>query len=69
MNKVPNMISTKDLDYISDMINWNYTAAKKARHFANEVTDEEIKDMLERIYDMHSSNYKTLVDMLNEGGN
>lgn len=25
-NKVPNIITGKDLDYLSDMFNWNYDA-------------------------------------------
>lgn len=29
MEKIPNMISTKDLSYISDMFNWHLVAAKK----------------------------------------
>lgn len=27
-NVVPNIISGKDLDYLSDMFNWNYTGYK-----------------------------------------
>ena len=29
METVPNIISTKDLSYLSDMFNWNFTAFKQ----------------------------------------
>ena len=41
----PAMISTKDLDYLSDIYNWNFNASKVACHFKENVTDEEIKDL------------------------
>ncbi|MBO5182810.1 MAG: spore coat protein [Bacilli bacterium] len=68
MNNVPNIISTKDLSYISDMFEWNFTAAKKALHYSNEVTSEEIKNELENIYEMHKNISSNLLNLLNEGG-
>ena len=64
MNKAPIMISTKDLDYISDMINWNLNACKLARHFSNEVTDESIKSLLLQVSNMHSLHYEKLLNIL-----
>lgn len=55
MNNVPTMISTKDLSYISDMFNWNFTAAKKSLCFSKEVTDSEIKNELANIFEMHKN--------------
>ena len=46
---VPNIISGKDLDYLSDVYNWNFNACKLANNFANEVTDEEIKNLFEKV--------------------
>ena len=46
MQNVPNIISTKDLSYICDMFNWNFTTAKKALNYSNNVTDNEIKEEL-----------------------
>ena len=40
-NEVPNIISSKDLDYLSDMFNWNYGAYKSSLNASNEVTDQE----------------------------
>ena len=34
--EVPNIISGKDLDYLSDMFNWNYLAYKKMINFSND---------------------------------
>ena len=38
------MISTKDLAYLSDIFEWNFTAGKVANHYKEEVDNEEIKD-------------------------
>lgn len=67
MNTVPNMISTKDLSYISDMINWNITAGKSAHHFANECQLEDVKKMMEVVRDMHAKHLAMLIDILKEG--
>jgi hypothetical protein len=61
------MISTKDLDYLSDMMNWNFVLSKKVYHFANETSDKEIRTMLSRISNMHHDHYNMLLDLLNEG--
>lgn len=64
MNNVPTMVSTKDLSYICDMFNWNFTAAKKALKFSNEVTDPEIKSEFERVYEMHKEIAQDLLNIL-----
>ena len=67
MNTVPNMISTKDLSYISDMINWNMTAGKAAHHYSQECKLEDIQKMMEVVRDMHARHVETLVTILKEG--
>ena len=42
-NEVPTIITGKDLDYLSDMFNWNYSALKKMNVAVNQVKSEEIK--------------------------
>lgn len=64
MNNVPVIISTKDLSYICDMFNWNFTAAKKALKFSNEVTDPEIKSEFKKVYEMHKSIDESLLNIL-----
>ena len=46
MNEVPNIISTKDLSYIKDMMNWEFVLVKKANHYEDLVNDKEIKEKL-----------------------
>lgn len=64
MNEVPNMISTKDLSYITDMLNWNYLAVKEAYNNANKASDEEIRNLLLRVSDMHLDHYKRILNLL-----
>ena len=66
---VPNMISCKDLDYLSDMFNWNYGAYKSSSNAINSVSDSEIKDMLSRSSNVFQGNISKILNILNEGGN
>lgn len=68
MNKVPCMISTKDLSYLSDIFEWHFVASKKCMHYASETTDEEIKQTLEKIANMHANYCQKIVNLLNQGG-
>lgn len=67
MQEPPKMISTKDLSYIEDMFNWNFTACKKAHCYKEKVQDEEIKQFLENISSMHKTICQNLINIL--GGN
>lgn len=69
MQNVPNIISTKDLSYICDMFNWNFTAAKKALAYSNIVDDDEIKSELSNIFNMHKNISYELLNILNGGYN
>lgn len=64
MKQPPNVISSKDLKYIEDMLAWNLTAAKSAREFANMVNDQEIKTELNATYQMHKQHYDQLLSFL-----
>ena len=33
MKNVPNIISTKDLSYLEDMLNWNFILIKKINNY------------------------------------
>ena len=67
-NEVPNIMTGKDLDYLSDMFNWNYEALKKTNVAVNQVTDEEIKNVLEKGYNLFKNNLNKTLSILNEGG-
>ena len=64
MEQVPEIISTKDLSYLSDMFEWNFIAAKKALHYINQVQDEELKNELDKIYRMHEKHLKKILELL-----
>ncbi len=47
------MIATKDLAYLSDIFEWNFTTCKNACHFAKEVTNTEIKESFTQVSNIH----------------
>ena len=68
-NEVPNIITGKDLDYLSDMFNWNYEALKKTNVALTNVEDEEIISVLESSYDLFKNNLNVILSILQTGGN
>jgi len=64
MNKVPDIISTKDLSYISDAFEWNFTAAKKCIAYSNLVTDDKIAKALEKSYLLHKYTCEQLLKII-----
>ena len=67
-NEVPNIISGKDLDYLSDMFNWNYETLKKSKDFKDRASDSEIKEILKSGCELFNSNLKEILSVLSEGG-
>lgn len=67
LNKVPSIITGKDLDYLSDMFNWNYGAYKSAYNSLENINDEEIKNMIERVVTLFHTNMTNVLNIL--GGN
>ena len=67
-DKVPDIITGKDLDYLSDMYNWNYDALKKVNVGINNTEDEEIKKTLEEGYKLFKNNLNVILSILKEGG-
>lgn len=65
---VPNMITGKDLDYLSDMFQWNYGAFKKSHACILKIEEEEIKSMINSASTMFQHNLETILEILNEGG-
>jgi len=66
--EVPNIITGKDLDYLSDMFNWNYDALKKINVAINNIEDEQFKPVLEKAYNLFNNNLNVILSILNEGG-
>ena len=67
-NEVPNIITGKDLDYLSDMFNWNYESLKKTDTAIQNVKNEEILNILQNCYDLFKNNLNVILSILNEGG-
>ena len=68
-NEVPNIISSKDLDYLSDMFNWNYGAYKTSLNSSNSVNDEELSELLLKASNIFHSNLTKILNIINNGGN
>lgn len=64
MDQVPTMISSKDLDYIKDMLNWNFIIIKKANHYLGHIQDQEVASLISKALDMHRQHYNTLLGLL-----
>lgn len=65
MNKAPDIITGKDLDYLSDMFEWNYGAYKRIINYSQCVKDEEIKQTLIRSSELFMNNMKQVLNILN----
>jgi len=68
--EVPNDILTgKDLDYLSDMFNWNYIALKKTNTAVGIVEDEEINVLLTKGINLFDDNLNAVLTLLESRGN
>ena len=66
--KVPNIITGKDLNYLSDMFNWNYGAIKSNLNALKSVTDNEIKEIIERSVNIFKDTVMNILTILASGG-
>ncbi len=66
--QVPNILTGKDLDYLSDMFNWNYGAYKSAYNAYNSVEDSELKNMLDKASNIFHGNMSSILKVLDNGG-
>lgn len=63
-----NILTGKDLDYLSDMFQWNYGAYKKAKNSASQVNDEEIASVLEKGATLFDQNIQEVLEILSTIG-
>ena len=63
-NVVPNIISGKDLDYLSDMFNWNYTGYKELYNTLENISDYEVKTMISRVSEVLYYNMTNILNLL-----
>ena len=64
MKEVPNIISTKDLSYIKDMLSWNLVMAKKSQEYLKLVGDKDVKELLKKVNEVHKSHYEMLLEII-----
>lgn len=64
MKEVPNIISTKDLSYIKDMLSWNLVMAKKSKEYLKLVSDKDVKEIIKRVNEVHKSHYEILMEII-----
>ncbi|MGM9876553.1 MAG: hypothetical protein ACI310_04920 [Bacilli bacterium] len=63
-NVVPNIVTGKDLDYLSDMFNWNYSGYKEMFNSLENIKDEEIKNMISKVSNMLYDNMTNILNIL-----
>lgn len=64
MKKIPKMISTKDLAYISDMFNWNMIIINKIDLFLESIENEILSERLIQTRLLHLNNANKLLSIL-----
>lgn len=69
MKKVPEIITGKDLDYLSDMYNWNYLAYKRFNDTINKITNNEMRSLLDKSIDSFYQNMVSVIDIITGGIN
>ena len=68
-NEVPNNILTgKDMDYLSDMFQWNYGALKSTNNSIDMVSDQEIVSVLEKGSTLFNDNINSVLNILESRG-
>lgn len=68
MNIPENIITSKDLDYLSDMFQWNYLAYKKVNSDYENVEMSEISEVMEEAKVLFSDNLSLILDIMNNPG-
>ncbi|WP_043930588.1 hypothetical protein [Bacillus sp. EB01] len=65
----PDVLSGKDALYLTDMLTWNLLAAKKAHFFAQHCQMESMRAEAEKVCEMHTRHYETILGHLNSHEN
>ena len=63
---VPDILTGKDVDYLTDMFNWNYGALKKTNSYLNIVSNLEIRERLEEAISLFKDNLNEVLSILRE---
>ncbi|WP_235848353.1 hypothetical protein [Litchfieldia alkalitelluris] len=60
----PQVLSTKDVLYLTDMMSWNLTALKKAHFLESQCQIPEISQAMQQACEMHERHYRTILGHL-----
>ena len=66
--KAPDIITNKDLDYLSDIFNWNLNGYKFTYNAIKNVETKELVDILKEVNNTYYDNLNEILDILNEKG-
>ncbi len=64
MKEPPQVITTKDYNYLTDALSWELGAVKKLHHFANKAQDAQTKNFIKKGVEMHQRHYNMLLKHL-----
>jgi hypothetical protein len=59
-----NMLTTKELTLISDLLIYEEMACKKARLYSRILTDQTLADQCTKLADNHQSRFQRLLELL-----
>ena len=65
--QVPNILTEKDLNYLSDMFEWNIGSLKRTNEEITKVNDEEIKQVMKKACILFQGNLEMVLNTLLEG--
>ncbi|RJS58946.1 ferritin-like domain-containing protein [Bacillus sp. PK3_68] len=65
----PRVLTTKDLLYLKDALSWELLAFKKLHFFAQQVSNPEIQQALEKAGRMHQNHFQKLLTHLQVDNN
>ena len=60
---MPNL-TTKELDFLTDLMKAEQLAVKKLKHYASQVSDPQLRTKFEQAAALHQNHYNTLLNQL-----
>lgn len=68
MNVPDDLITGKDLDYLSDMFEWNYVAYKKVCNESEYLNDKKISEVFDEASTLFDGNLNLILNIINNPG-
>ena len=65
--QVPDIFTVKDLDYLCDMVHLHYGVYKETINRVDNVSDEEVSNMMQKCADIFYDHMQIILDTLNGG--